>query len=162
MSDSQKEIRGLSLTRPWPFAFVNGPPEIQKRVENRSWLVPAHLRGCYIALHAAKSWDEGDREIISDALGIDVPAKAESAHTQIFAVCQINICAQPNDSRIRLPQRRWVMGPYVWICENFVKLIEPVICTGAQGLWTFDQKQDELKHLRKAYREAKLKQDADK
>ncbi len=77
----KRQIRGLSLTRPWPWAFVNGPRELQKRVENRSKKPPAALVGHYVALHAAQSWDEGDREFISRVMGLPVPPKAEHPHS---------------------------------------------------------------------------------
>ena len=72
-------IRGLSLTRPWPFAFRHG-----KRVENRSWRPSGKLVGCYIALHAAQSFSEEDREFIAMVTGLDVP------HSEIFAVARWN------------------------------------------------------------------------
>lgn len=152
-------IRGLSLTRPWPFAFVNGPEPEQKRVENRSWRPPAHLIGCYLALHAAKSWDEGGRYFISRALGVQVPGNAENPHSQIFAVCRLSdYVMTEDDARLSPEQRKWFLGPFVFLLTDFVKLVEPVPCIGAQGLWTFDQRQDELVQLRGIYRRSLVRQ----
>ena len=81
MTDKLEIIRGLSLTRPWPFAFVNGPEPLQKRVENRSWKPPQFIIGNYLALHAAKSWAEDGREFIADVLGMDVPDNSNSPHS---------------------------------------------------------------------------------
>lgn len=147
-------IRGLSITRPWPFAFVNGPEALQKRVENRSWRPPivARRESCYVALHAAQSWDEGDREFIQELLGIPVPGNKESPHSQIFAVCRLNgWVTTADDARLTDGQRRWFFGEYGWLIRDFVKLVEPVPCKGSQGLWTFDERQDELAQLRIEY-----------
>lgn len=148
-------IYGLTLTRPWPFAFVSGPIQYQKRIENRSWAVPTSLRfqgPCYIALHAGKGWDELDREFIARTLDMHVPPKTEHPDSQIFAVCRVRLCVSEGDHRIREEQRRWAFGPFCWIIEDFVQLIEPVPCSGAQKLWSFDKKPGELQELRRIYR----------
>jgi hypothetical protein len=148
------QIRGLSLTRPWPFAFVNGPVQYQKRIENRSWKPPKSLIGHFMALHAAKSWSEDDREFISETMRLDVPGKADSSHSEIFAVCMLGGWIEHDqDFRLEREQRRWFFGPYGWLIAEFVPLVTPVRCSGAQGLWTFSDKPDELKALRESYKE---------
>jgi hypothetical protein len=89
-------IRGLSLTRPWPFAFGQVP--VPKRVENRGWK-PKDWVGHYIALHAAKSWDEEDREFIAEKTGLHVPSDKEPPHSQIFAVCRYFGCVTSEKDR---------------------------------------------------------------
>lgn len=148
-------IRGLSLTRPWPFAFLNGPEAEQKRVENRSWRPHRKMVGQFIALHAAKSWSESDRQWIAEKTGLYVPKKDESPHSEIFAVCQLQGWIEHDqDPRLIEPQRKWFFGPYGWLLNNFVPLITPVPCVGAMGLWGFEKKPDELAQLREAYKEA--------
>jgi hypothetical protein len=148
-------VRGLSLTRPWPWAFVNGP--FPKRIENRSWPPPLSVtRTHYIALHAAKSWDEEDREFIEDITGIAVPPRDEHPDSNIFAVCRVPTYIDIENgaltsSALKQDQRRWFFGPYGWIIADFVSLVEPVFCKGAQGLWSFEHKQSGLADLRRVY-----------
>jgi hypothetical protein len=151
-----KIIRGLSLTRPWPFAFVAQYGGEPKRVENRSWYPPDYIVGNYIALHAAKSWDEEDREYIADITGLYVPSKKESAHSEIFAVCRVRGYAL-NPGDVPANQRQWFFGPYGWLLDDYVQLDEPVPCVGARGLWGFEKKQDELAQLRLIYARSKAK-----
>jgi hypothetical protein len=146
-----KNTRGLTLTRPWPYAFTHGPIQYQKRIENRSWIVPRFLRGIPIALHAGKGWDEGDKEFIEDTMRAVIPGRDQHPHSVIFAVCTVKICPGPDDFRIREEQKRWAFGPFCWIIKDLVELIEPVACKGAQGLWTFDKRERELAELQRVY-----------
>lgn len=153
------EIRGLSLTRPWPFAFVAQPKRhgvAPKRLENRSWMPPKRLIGHMLALHAAQSWDEDGREFIAETTGLYVPNKQESPDSEIFAVCMLGgFMRHEQDHRMTPEQRPWFFGPYGWIIAEFVRLKTPVPCKGAQGLWTFDSRQNELVMLRESYAEAR-------
>lgn len=151
-----KTIRGLSLTRPWPFAFVNSSPKAPaKRIENRSWSVPDSIRGQYLALHAAQSWSESDREFIADTMGLSVPRKFNSPHSEIFAVCRvIGVTETINDAAIPPEQRVWFFGPYGWLLDDFVELLKPVPCVGARSVWKFDDKPEVLQALRESYRES--------
>ncbi len=149
-----KRVRGFSLTRPWPWAFMNGP--VEKRVENRSWPCPAGImQHVQIALHAAKSWSEGDRIFISEVAGIECPPKAEHQDSIIYAVCRVDRCVTEYQDVLPAAQRHWFFGPYGWMLSHFVKLIEPVPCKGAQGLWGFENKQVELANLREVYEASK-------
>lgn len=145
-------IRGLSLTRPWPFAFNHRP--VPKRVENRGWR-PHDYVGNYVALHAAQSWDEDDREFIADKTGLYVPSNRESPHSQIFAVARYAGCVEDEDDARLGEQRVWFFGPVGWLLDDYVELAEPVPCTGARGLWTFDEKPDALAALRVVYMRSK-------
>ncbi len=151
----QFKIKGLSLTRPWPFAFVNGPEPEQKRIENRSWKPPQGMIGHYLALHAAKSWSEEDRLWIASRMGLLVPKQSEHPHSQIFAVCRVaGYIESAQDERLKPEQCKWFFGPYGWLLEDLVELKTPVTCTGARLLWGFDGKEDVLEKLRASYREA--------
>jgi activating signal cointegrator 1 len=129
-------MKALSLTRPWPWAFINGPHP--KRVENRSWKPPTYIIGKTIALHAAKSWDEEDREYIADVTGLDVPPRKEHPDSLIFAVCRIVDCLGEREA-IKLSDEQfydWFFGPFGWLIEDFYALPEPVPCKGAPSLWS--------------------------
>jgi hypothetical protein len=152
-----KDIRGLSLTRPWPFAFVNGPESLQKRVENRSWRPPKWILNKHVALHAAKSWNEEDRAYISAVLGMEVPNKKDSPDSEIFAVCRVvGWATRASDGRLTDEQRRWFFGPFGWLVDSLVKLVEPVPCKGALSLWSFSDKQAELEQLRDVYKRSAI------
>lgn len=130
------EIRGLSLTRPWPFAFIRGPVQMQKRVENRDWKPPASLIGCRLALHSAKSWDESARGFIGEVLGATVPDRKAYPHSRIFAVCTLTgYVTSETAASLRREQQGWYFGPYGWLLSDLVELAESVECKGALGLW---------------------------
>lgn len=149
-------IRGLSLTRPWPYAFVLPPNPrgvAPKRVENRSKRPPRGHVGHWLALHAAQSWDEGDREFIATTTGLYVPSKSESPHGQIFAVCKL-MSSVESAERLLPDQRAWFFGPHGWVIDYFVELKTPVECKGALGLWGFDSRPGAWKQLRESFEEA--------
>lgn len=151
-------VLGLSLTRPWPWAFVNG--RVPKRAENRSWACPRYVieRGVYVALHSAQSWSEDDREFISEITELPVPSKKEHPQSQIFAVCRVAKCYDYLSDRDYVSageQERWCFGPYVWVLTSFIPLVSPVSCKGAHGLWGFGKKQFELAALRDSYLRSK-------
>jgi hypothetical protein len=149
-------IRGLSLTRPWPFAFVNAGAETEpKLIENRSWKPPAFIINNYVALHAAQSWNEDDRDWIQHMTGLVVPRKAEHPHSEIFAVCRVvGYVTHPHDERVSINQRMWFFGEYGWLLDDLVKLVEPVPCAGGLGLWKFDERPAELYALRLSYQKS--------
>lgn len=147
------KIRGLSLTRPWPFAFMNGPDELHKRVENRTWMPKRGMMGHFIALHAARSYSESDRRFISEVLGIEAPVQSESPCSQIFAVCRVvAIVTGVADPRLDESQKRWFLGPFCWLLDDFVALRRPVTCSGAQQLWEIPEAV--RKPLRESYLES--------
>ena len=144
---SELLIKGLSLTRPWPFAFTHGG----KLVENRSWKPPKNMIGQFIALHAAKSWSEDDRMFINRVTGLEVPRKQSCTHSEIFAVGKLTGYVE-HESQLPPEQVRWFFGPYGWMIDELVILTSPVKCTGALRLWTL--KPDVLAELRESYRSA--------
>lgn len=151
------KIRGLSLARPWPFAFTDGPIERRKRVENRSWMPSRGMMGHFIALHAAKSYDEADREFITRTLGVEAPSKSDSRHSEIFAICRVvAVVSSEKDPRLDSfgaeSQRRWFFGPWGWLLADFCALNRPVACGGSQGLWTIPE--NVLTEVRRVYRDS--------
>jgi hypothetical protein len=117
------------------------------------------LIGTFVALHAAKSWDEDDREWIADKTGLYVPPENEHPHGEIFAVCKlVAVIGRAQDPRLKPSQRKWFFGPYGFLLDDFVALATPVSCKGAQGLWGFESKQKELCALRESYKKAQARQ----
>lgn len=154
------DIRGLTLLRPWPWAFLNGPEHKQKRVENRTWHPPKDTD--WIALHSGKGWDPQGAEYIHRATGIALPAESEHPSSQIYAVCRlegvfefrpdigINIDFDLVEPSISL----WAFGPYCWVISDLVPLVNPIACSGAQGLWKISERPGLMGQLEKSYRES--------
>lgn len=128
--------RALSLTRPWPWAFLN--ERCPKRIENRSWPVPPRLIGEYIGLHAAKSWDEMGRELISQVAGLPCPPKSQHIHSVIFAVAKVLGCRPISEIGPSDDQSVWAFGPYCWIFTDVIPLRDPVKHAGGLSLWPIE------------------------
>lgn len=153
----QLELFGLSLYRPWPFAFVSGPEHLQKRVENRQWKPRPGVE--WLALHAARKWDEDGRAYIERALGIPVPPDKEHPSGQIFAVCRLVDSFElefPSDMpELAGPHiTNWACGPVCWVIDDLVPLINPVPCKGDIGLWRVADRPGLLDQVRAAYTES--------
>lgn len=132
-----RRIRGLTLWRPWPWAFTHA----DKRVENRPWPAPRWIVGGYVALHAGKTFDkDAARDMhdhcytaAADNVPTDPAAHPDSVIVAVARVtgCHVHIGAPPKGTE-PIP---WAFGPYVWELPDVVTLGEPVPCRGAQGLW---------------------------
>lgn len=149
-------IRGLSLTRPWPFAILH----LGKRIENRSWKPPKWILGNYIALHAAQSWSKEDFDFISSIAqgrGIEIPSKAFHSHSVIVGVAKVDGFIEENNlfDPATLPedQGKWFFGPFGWLLSDVVEFEDPVPCTGALSLWEI--KPEILKKVRSEYAKTK-------
>lgn len=155
MSDV-KEIYGLSLWRPWPWAFVTGPEHLQKRVENRTWKPPAGVE--WLALHSAKKWDAEGQAFIQRTTGLRVPPDAEHPSGQIFAICRLKHAFEANcpDDVDQWPANisLWAFGPWCWVVDDVLPLVNPVPCPGAQGLWKLSGREGLLEQVRAAYTES--------
>jgi len=127
-------VRGLTLTRPWPWAFEHAG----KRVENRGWAPPAYIIGGTVALHAALGFDYGALEkFVSGQFGVEaskVPTdpKAHPAGV-VFALARVrgHYMLDAGDRN----HDRWAFGPEVWQLPEYISLPEPVPCRGYQKLW---------------------------
>lgn len=124
-------IRGLTLHRPWPWAFTHG----DKRVENRKWAPPAALIGNRVALHAGLHMDaEGLERLRSGEYG---PAgrliPREHPASVIVAVALVAGCVTPDHPDVKDDPYAW--GPFCWLLPVVDVLREPVPCSGHQGLW---------------------------
>jgi len=153
-------IRGLTLARPWPFAYKHG-----LRIENRSWRPSRELVGAYFALHAGPFWATKDRDFIAATLGVKVPPEIQHPNCQIFAVVRwggkIVVPApevgQPAFITLSqsLPedQQKWFTGPSAWLFDEYVELPEPVPSPG--GLYLWDMCQETLDAVREQFSLAK-------
>lgn len=159
------DIRGLSLSRPWPWPFVNGPEADQKRIENRSWKPPKGID--WIALHAAKSYDKQGALYIQQKTGVNMDELAHP-HSQIFAVARLKgyfihphhaevagLAREAAEGLASARQRElWAFGPYCWLIGDVVPLCRPVACAGSMGLWKVSERPGSVLHdLREVYLE---------
>jgi hypothetical protein len=134
-------VRGLSLSRPWPWAIYEVPGDDGKGIENRSWPPPIAMIGQRIALHAAKSWDDGAISFLI-GLGLEPPsAFRHYPHSVIVGTAVIDRVV--TESRTLGRQARWFFETradgkqnYGWILADKRKLEAPIPCSGKQGLWT--------------------------
>lgn len=95
---------------------------------------------CYLALHAAQSYSEDDRQFIADVTGLYVPDRSEAPHSEIFAVCRADgYVDKDTDPYLPVEQRPWFFGPFGWVLTDYVQLVEPVPCKGAQKLWRLSE-----------------------
>lgn len=116
-TQGQKLIRGLSLTRPWPYAILR----LGKRIENRTWRPPQYIIGNYIALHAAKSWDNDDAAWIEDLTGHRLPPKSDHQHSVIVGVARVTGFVSHGSGEIPPGQHQWFFGPYGWLLDGIVE-----------------------------------------
>lgn len=126
-------VRGLTLTRPWPWAFTDAG----KRVENRTWPVPRNLMGMWIALHAGKGYDAAAVELMregqfNDAARLCPPDVLHPASI-VFALARVTACTEIDCHRHNPDP--WAFGPFVWTLVDYRTLTSPIECGGHQGLW---------------------------
>jgi hypothetical protein len=148
-----REIRGLTLHRPWAWAMTRG----SKRIENRVWAPPPAIVGGYVALHAGKTWDYEGAEYIR-RLHPEMPGSASEHPLGIVGVARVvDVILEERDNGFDedpLPedQDRWFFGPFGWLLADVVA-IPPVPCRGMQGLWPLPA--DVLARVRELYAEAR-------
>ncbi len=119
------ELRGLTLWRPWPSAFVECDPP--KRLENRTWAPPASYAGSYVALHAGKVWDSDGARWIRRQFG-ELFTPERCPPSSIVAVARYV-------GTVEESQDPWFVGPVAWRFDQVTKLPELVECPGGKGLW---------------------------
>lgn len=125
-------LHGLTLHRPFPWAFTDA----DKRVENRGWRPPAWIVGRWIALHSGQHFSRGAAEHMRDGL-FSVAARSvpmdDAAHPHSVITCLVRVTG--SRQRSADPDDPWVMGPFCWQTPDVATLTSPVPCKGAQGLW---------------------------
>lgn len=148
----------LTLVQPWAELIVRGP----KRVENRTWQ-PHGLRvGGYLAIHAGKRldadcWHGAVETAICAGLLASLPVLAKFDQTppkkrgdrfdpeKAYVQNAVPYSAIVGVARLAGVEREepadgdpWWFGPVGWRLDDVVA-IDPVPCSGAQGLWALDE-----------------------
>ena len=122
-------MRALTLWQPMAWAIS----DYTKRIENRPWKPWASVVGKRIAIHAGKRYHREHAEQIEAVFGIKVPPKSELPLGAIVATAVVGVV---HDERSMVAvDDPWYSGPFGWALEDVVKLREPIIINGAQGLW---------------------------
>ncbi|WP_161884436.1 hypothetical protein [Deinococcus alpinitundrae] len=146
------EIRGLTLTHPWPWCIVKAG----KDVENRTWHQGGRV-GMFLAIHGGvvPGQNTGKREearldlaaafkmvgltdgitpeaLLSYEMGMRVTDEDQFFLPGIVAVAQLAAVTQSSTSK-------WAArGQFHWLLADVTLLPEPVPHRGAQGLWTIE------------------------
>lgn len=126
-------MRALSLSQPWAHVVVHGP----KRIENRPTALhgPAsRLVGARIAVHAAKSYDEGCLGFIADR-GFDL-ANAVLVRGAVIGAATIEAVHVLPWSGMPAYQRPWAFGPLCILLRDVRAIATPIPCRGMLGFWS--------------------------
>lgn len=125
-------MRALTLWQPWGSAIVSG----EKPVENRPWAPPKTIIGQTIAIHAGKTYDrDGEAFLVKCGLA---PGRD---HWRLLGAL---IGTVRVDGVVELGQLHpdpildhpMFFGPFGWKISEARKLVRPIPCKGALGLWT--------------------------
>lgn len=120
------ELRALTVLHPWCGAIAYGT----KRVENRTWPVPAKLLGAVIAIHAGKRADR-DARLPAGCEWPEVPAWRFGA---VLAVATVAGHCQPWECDGSCSP--WAIRRQDhWALTDVRALAEPVPCSGHLGVW---------------------------
>jgi hypothetical protein len=114
-------MKALTIRQPWAGAIVHQT----KRVENRTWKLPASMHGARILIHAGAQLDR-DAKIYGPNLGVYGAIVGAATITG----CHYDTGRQPCCSE-------WAFtGTYHWELADVTALPTPVPAKGALGFWT--------------------------
>jgi hypothetical protein len=113
-------LRALTIRQPWAGAIAHQT----KRVENRTWKLPAKHEGARILIHAGAQLDK-NAKIYGPNLGV---------YGAVIAIATISGCHWSNDGTCCGP---WGFeNTYHWTLTDVVALPEPIPASGRLGIWT--------------------------
>ncbi|MFE9286631.1 ASCH domain-containing protein [Streptomyces olivaceus] len=116
-------MKALTIRQPWAGAIAHGT----KRVENRTWKLPAKYEGARILIHAGAQPDR-HAQVYGEHLDV---------YSAIVAVATITGCHYDNGNQVCCSY--WAQpGLYHWTLADVTALPEPVPAKGALGFWTAD------------------------
>ena len=114
--------RALTIRQPWAGAIAHQT----KRVENRSWKLPAKHHGARILIHAGAQLDR-DAQVYGPHLGV---------YGAVVAVATITGCHWSDEWQCC---GYWAFErAYHWTLADVVALDQPVPAKGRLGIWTPD------------------------
>jgi hypothetical protein len=116
-------MRALTIRQPWAGAIAHQT----KRIENRSWKLPAKHHGTRILIHAAATRDR-DATVYGPHLDV---------YSAVVAIATITGCHWSDDGTCCGP---WgVERAYHWALADVTALPDPVPAKGALGFWRPDE-----------------------
>lgn len=117
-------MKALTVRQPWAGAIAHQT----KRVENRTWKLPAKHEGARILIHAGA---ERDKWAVVYGDHLDV-------YSAIVAVATVTGCHYSEDGHCCGPWGE--ENVYHWTLTDVIALPEPVLgVSGALGFWTPDE-----------------------
>ncbi|CAM5249712.1 ASCH domain-containing protein OS=Streptomyces glaucescens OX=1907 GN=SGLAU_32625 PE=4 SV=1 [Streptomyces glaucescens] len=117
---STPHTRALTIRQPWAGAIAHQT----KRVENRSWKLPAKHTGARTLIHAGAQRDR-DAQVYGEHLDV---------YSAIVAVATLSSCHWSDDGTCCGP---WGFERvYHWTLTDVVALPEPIPASGRLGIWT--------------------------
>lgn len=128
-------ILGITLHRPWSWAFFYGGPGMWKDVENRRANFPEVPAGTWLALHNGVCWDSAAEQTIQQRLPGTTGLLPENCPAgYIVGAVQVRRLMRSTEnsgSRWRLP---WEVG--IWLEDRRILLPAPIPCPrGWFGAW---------------------------
>lgn len=116
------EIRALTVRQPWAGAIAHQ----DKRVENRTWKLPARYEGARLLIHAGAQPDR-NAEVRGEHLDV---------YSAVVAVATITGCHWSDEWQCC---GYWAFErAYHWTLADVIALPEPVPAKGRLGLWAPD------------------------
>ncbi|MFE4867655.1 hypothetical protein [Streptomyces sp. NPDC056682] len=116
-------MKALTIKQPWSGAIVHQT----KRVENRTWKLPASMHGARILIHAGA---QRDRRASVYGPHLDV-------YSAIVGIATLTGCHWAEEDR---PCSPWSDdNAYHWTLDDVIALPEPVPAKGRLGFWTPDE-----------------------
>ncbi|MDK1473662.1 ASCH domain-containing protein [Streptomyces sp. 549] len=112
-------MRALTIRQPWAGAIAHQT----KRVENRSWRLPAAHHGTRILIHAGAQLDR-DAQVYGPHLDV---------YSAVVAIATITGCHWSDDGTCCGPWGN--ERTYHWELADVTALPNPVPAKGALGLW---------------------------
>ncbi|MFD6490337.1 hypothetical protein [Streptomyces sp. NPDC060188] len=113
-------MQALTIRQPWTGAIAHQT----KRVENRTWKLPAKHEGARILIHAGAQPDR-DAAVYGDHLDV---------YSAIVAIATISGCHWSDEWQCC---GYWAFEKaYHWTLIDVIALPEPVPAKGALGFWT--------------------------
>ncbi|MGW5636676.1 hypothetical protein [Streptomyces sp. NPDC003832] len=114
-------MKALTIRQPWAGAIAHQ----SKRVENRSWKLPAKYEGARILIHAGAQLDR-QAQVYGPHLGV---------YGAVVAVATLTGCHFDTGAQVCCSY--WAQpGLYHWELADVIALPEPVAARGALGFWT--------------------------
>jgi len=113
-------MRALTIRQPWAGAIAHQT----KRVENRTWKLPAKYEGARILIHAGAQRDR-HAQVYGDYLDVYSAVVAVATITECHFSVAGTCCGPWGFERA-----------YHWTLADVTALAEPVPAKGALGFWT--------------------------